>query len=341
MKLRLLPLALVAAFAVAHPARATNPTTTVGFMSYTFPATTTATMSCLSVPLKSAAVFSGSPTAVDSSTITVDIASWTAGAFASTTPYYVIVKSGVEIGRILRITANTTTQLTVDTTDDSTQTTSLTTSGFALSTSDTFEIFPGYTFSTFFGSSIATIPLTVTGTPDTVFLWNWQTTQFEQYTFNTSAGSWQKFDGTNATNLPLPPNATIAISRAAGHVAAQFIVLGVIPTVTPLVKTPGGSTPRYYSNGLPADITLSQLSLGSNWKQGTTAFNSDTVSIYNGTTSLWNTYYQLSTGSWQLVGGTGAQDSTVIPAGSAIVFTKRTKVTGSASFLTVSLPYTP
>jgi len=325
----------------SHRVFATNPTTTVGFMSYTFAATTTATMSCISVPLKSAAVFSGSPTAVGDSTITVDIASWTAGGFAGTTPYYVIVKSGAETGRILRITANTTTQLTVDTTDDSPQTTSLTTSGFALSTSDTFEIFPGYTFSSFFGSSTATIPLTVTGTPDTVFLWHWQTNQFEQYSFNTSAGSWQKFDGTNATNLPLPPNATLAISRAAGHVAAQFIVLGVIPTVAPLVKTTGGSIPRYYSSGLPADLPLSQLSLGSNWKQGTSAFNSDTVSIYNASTSTWNTYYKLSTGSWQLVGGSGVQDSTVIPAGSALVFTKRTKATGSASFLPVSLPYTP
>jgi len=337
----LLPAA--AFFASLPAASAQTPTNTVGYMTFTLPATTAAAATdYFSVPLKPSKLFSGSPTTVGTNTITVATASWTSGAFAGATPYYVYIQSGSQAGRILHILANTTTQLTVDVTDDSAQTTNLNTAGFALATTDTIEIRAGYTLGTFFGTTAATIPLTLTGTPDKVYLWNWKTSQFEAYQFLTgSVNHWVKSDNTNQNNLPLPPNATIAVARPANHPAAQFIVTGDIPTVAPLVKTGGGSTPRYYGLEVPADVTFSKLNLGVNWTKSNSVFTADTVSLYNNALAKWEAYYEKTDGTWLKSGSATSQNTTVIPAGSSLVFTRRTAVSGSSSFTSIALPYTP
>lgn len=325
----------------AASAWAQTPSNTAGYQTYTLPATTTATVVYLSVPMKAPMALSGTPSAVSADTITVATADWVAGAYAGTRPYYVHVQSGAQAGRVMRVVANTSTQLTLDTTDNSPQTTSLTTTGFAMSTTDNFELRVGHTLATFFGATAAAIPLTTTGTPDTVSLWNWRLNAFDTYSFDSAgANTWVDSAGANANDTMIPPNATLAIARGPNHVAAQLVVLGEVPTIAPLVKANRGG-PGYYGTELPVDLTFSQLVLGSTWLKSSSAFTADTVSLYSTTLAKWESYYQQTDGSWRKSGSTDVQDSTVIPAGSALVFTRRGSVSGSASFVPVTLTYTP
>ena len=314
---------------------------TAGFQTYTLPATTAATVVYLSVPMKPPMVLSGTPTAVGSDTITVATSDWVTNAYAGSRPYYVYVQSGAQAGRVLRVLANTGTQLTLDLTDNSAQTTDLATTGFAMSTADTFELRVGHTLATFFGATAAAIPLTTTGTPDTVSLWNWRLNAFDTYRFDSGgANTWVDAAGANANETIIPPNATLAIARGANHVAAQLVVLGEVPTIAPLIKV-GSGGPRYFGSELPMDLTFSQLALGSSWLKSALAFTADTVSLYSTTLAKWESFYQQTDGTWHKSGSPDAQDSTPIPAGSALVFTRRGTISGSASFVPVTLPYTP
>jgi hypothetical protein len=225
----------------------------------------------------------------------------------------------------------------------------LTTSGFAVATSDVVEVCGGYTIGSFFGATAAAQVLTSgnsSATADTIGLWNSQANRFDIYYFNSSAAKWVR-DGATATDTSvaadtvIPPGATIAITRQAGRQAVKLVQSGRVASVAPRLTNPGSNTTRYSGLQVPIDMTLGQVVLGSNWTKANSAFTADTLSVFNNSLGRWETFYQQLDSQWRASGSATNQDATVIPAGSAVAFTKRAAVSGSAASHPITLPYTP
>lgn len=335
-------LALAAALA-ASPLAAQSPSAAAGYVTLSLPATAASQTNYFTPPLLPTAAYSGTASAVAASTLAISRTDWN-GLSWTGPPYYVLLTSGAQAGRVLRITANTASTLTLDTTDDSAQTTSLNLAGFAVAAGDQFEIIPAYTLATFFGATAAEQVLTPGATAaaaDEVSLWNWKLNRYEAYYFSSQTSTWLSESAANANGVVIAPGALVAITRRSGRSPVSLVQLGRVPRNAPLIKTPGGGFARYGGLRLPVNLPLSQLVLGSNWTKADSAFTADTLSIFNATTMLWETYYQRTDGGWRKNGSTAAQDSTIIPSGAAVVFLKRAAASGSASFQTITLPYTP
>ena len=340
-------LPLFAAITLLAAAASPAQTAPVGFIAYNFAASGTASTYYLSAPLIAPIVFSGTVTAAGTNTLTVASATWTPGQYAGSTPYYALLTSGSQAGRFLLIKSNTTTQLTVDTTDASSQSTALNSAGFSVSGTDTLEISAGVTMSSFLGSTGTTaFPGSGSsfGTAGGVGLWNAQTLSFDQYYFNTTVSHWVKNGASTATDAGgtvIPPSATIAVFLPAGYAGGTLINAGRAIDVAPLVKVPGGSAVRYLGLVVPVDMTLSQINLGSTWTKSNSIFTADTLSVYDTAAGKWDSYYETTGGTWMKSGSGTSQNATVIPGGSAVAFLKRAAVSGKASLLPVTLPYTP
>lgn len=327
----------------ATPLRAQTPSAAAGYVTLSLPATVATRTNYFTPPLLPVAAYTGTASAVGASSLTISRTDW-GGISWTAKPYYVLLTSGAQAGRVLRITANTDTALTLDTTDESAQTTDLTLTGFAAAAGDQFEIIVAYTLATFFGATAAEqvlTPGTSAAVADQVSLWNWKLNRFEAYYFNSSQAAWLSEGGSAAHNVVLVPGALVAVTRRAGRPAVSFVQTGRVPRNAPLIKTPGSGFARYGGFRLPVNLALSQVALGSNWTKSNSAFTADTLSVFNDTTGLWEAYYQRTDGSWRKSGSAAVQDATVIPSGASVVFLKRTAATGSASFQTVTLPYTP
>ncbi|HEX8295685.1 MAG TPA: TIGR02597 family protein [Chthoniobacteraceae bacterium] len=348
---------LVCSAAFTGSALAQTNTAPVGFLTYSFPATATATTSYLSTPLGTSVLFSGKASGVSANVLAAEVAGWQVNEFISagtnSRPSFLRITSGAQVGRVLRIVANDASTLTLDVTDESAQTTALNATGFALAVGDSFEISAAHTLRTALGEGANAFPgqgasLAAAGG---IGLWNAALRKFDYFYWSTTQAQWVKDGaGTNldAGGTVLPPNATLAVFRPAGQPADSIILTGRAATVAPLLKHSGASSVRYSGMHVPVAMTLSQVSLGSNWVRGTSAFTADTLSLPDGTTTVngvitpkWAAYFQLASGEWRKSGSSANQNSTVIPAGSAVAFLKRASVTGSGSFLALPLPYTP
>lgn len=349
---KLLPLFLATTAVLAHSAFGQTATTTpVGAMTYSFPATTAVTNTVISFPLIATPVFAGKISNLTANTITATSAGWTAGMFSTASqPYFVRFTTGNQVGRTIKITGNTVDTLTLDNTDNSTQTTALDLSGWAVvagSAGDGFEIIAGDTLASMFGDGTIDNPLLFVGHPvislaDIVSVYNKSTSLWEAYYFNTSAGAWRKKGSAiSENNTVLFPDASVMITRRANRPATQNLsLLGSVPITAPLSKTTGAQSTVYISTRFPVDTTLSQLNL-IGWASHDVISLADRLSIYDPTTSLWEVFYRHATsGQWRKKGSTIDYSNLVIPAGKAIGITKRSSVSGSASFLkSTALPY--
>jgi len=347
---KLLPLLLGAAAIFVHSAMAQTATTTpVGAMTYSFPATTQATITYLSIPLTNTPTYSGSVQSFTSTTITFAGTPFTAGDLAQVgSPYFVRLQTGTQAGRYLLVTANTTNTVTVDVTDNSTQPTNLDASGFSVAANDQAQIIPGDTFASLFGDNTTGNPIWLTGTNliytkgDAVGVYNKSTSKFDLFYFNTASSFWRPTTGSaiNVNTRVIYPDACIQITQRTGRAAVTFTVTGEVPTVSPMTKTTGGSSAVYASSRYPVDVKLSQLAFP-NWTKNDLYFKGDNISIYNPTTSKWDLYYQRAAdGIWRKNGDNVTnQSNLVIPAGQGILITKRAAVSGATSFLSAPLPY--
>lgn len=342
--------ALLAAFFCWPLVGAFAQTAPVGYIEYSFAATGTAATYYMSAPLLNSIIFSGTLTAAGGNALTVGTANWTVNEFTESgtgAPCFAFLTSGAEAGRFLPIISNTATQLVVDVTDNSTQSTPLNTSGFAVSGTEGLIISTGLSIGNFFGNSAGSaFPGSGTSFAATggVGLWNSQTLAFDHYYYNTTVSHWVKDGASTAADAGptvIPPSATIAIYLPAGYAGGVLVNAGSPVTVAPRLKVPGSNVVRYFGMFVPVDMTLSQVNLGSNWAAGNTPFTADTLSVYNSTLGKWNAYYETPGGNWLMSGSTASQNSTVIPAGSAVAFLKRAAVSGSNSLLPIALPYPP
>jgi uncharacterized protein (TIGR02597 family) len=331
-----------------------------GVVTFSFPATGAGQTSVnyYSAPLLSDPVYTGAVSALTANTISVADSpvpfvnttngTQLANLATAATPYFVKFLSGLQAGRVILITANTTSMLTLDTTDHSSQTVPLNAANFSVAVNDSFEVFAGDTLGLVFGVNTQAAPLVLKGgtsalNADSVSIYNAALSRFQAFFFDTTAGFWkQSGTSVNANNTIIYPYSTFAITRRGGELATSLVLMGRVAEVSRLIKTPGSSTVIYDSTGYPVDMKLSDLVLGANWTKGTSVINSDTLSVWDSALSRFDTYYQLSANSqWRKSGGGSAdQSSFVITAGTTVSFLKRAAVSGSTSYLKPTLPYT-
>jgi uncharacterized protein (TIGR02597 family) len=302
----------------------------------------------VSLPLTDNVTYTSAVTAMTANTITVgdSPAPFTTSLATAGSPYFVKFLSGREMGRVMLITANTTSSLTLDTTDNSIQTVNLTTSGFSVAVGDTFEIFPGNTLASMFGNNTTENPLLLNGSTgvskaDTIGIYNPALVRFQTYYFNTKAGYWEQSQSTaNANNTVLYPYGSLTITRRASQASTSFALAGRVSEVPILVKTTGSSSEVYGSTGYATNMTLSQLQLGSNWVTGTSPTTADTIGVWDQTLNRFDTYYQTPNLTWrQSHDTTTDMSSTVLAAGGSITLLQRASVSGASSFFQSAMPY--
>lgn len=334
--------ALVAALlATSAPFTLADEATTdpVGFFTNTLAASggSTRVNRSMSIPLYRASVYAAAVTSVTNgspnSTCQVN------GFNATTTnvvtnPHLLRVKSATDtshVGRFFLITAASGDQLTVSNASLSS----------SLSVGDSCEILPANTMASVFGAPPPAGWLngtSVTGA-DNVYIWNGST--WLTYFYHSTNNRWQRSGALGSQNNAIVyPDEGVFISRL-GTTPVDLVSTGTVPTTAEKSDIdPTAST--FVSNRFPVDTQLIDvgLHLTAGWVANTSANSADRVFLWNATTSTWDTYFYHSTNNrWQRSGALGSQNTTVIPAGSAMFITR----IGGASVSTLSqvLPYTP
>ena len=306
------------------------------------------TTSYLSLPLTNNSIYSSVVTAVTTNTISVDDtpAPFTSNLATPAAPYFIKFLSGNESGRVMLITANTPNTLTLDTTDhDSGSAVALTTTSFSVQTGDTFEIFPGDTLTSVFGAGTTQSPLLLTGgaiirTADPVSLYTTASAAPVIYFFNTKLGYWVRY-GTrvNANDAIIYPYSAFTVIRRASHLNTTIVLQGRVTQVAATTKVISKGT-VFTSSQYATDIKLSQLQFGSNWVTGTSVRTADTLSVWDATLAQFDIFYQMPDSTWRKYPDAVTDQSNFsIAAGTVTTIAKREVVSGAASFLQSSLPY--
>jgi uncharacterized protein (TIGR02597 family) len=302
----------------------------------------------LSLPLTQQSVYNGVVSGVTSNTIAVDDtpAPFTTNVSAVTLPYFVKFLSGNEVGRVLLIVANTTSTLTLDTSDHTTgAVVALNTTSFSVEPGDSFEIFPGDTLASVFGSGAAGNPLILTGASsqvasDEVSLYTTVGTAPHTYYYNTIAGFWELAGSVaNANNTIIYPYSALTVTRRATHADTTLVLQGRVTPVNASTKTVSHEG-VYGSTHYASDVTLSQLQFGSGWRTGDSMSTADNLSVWNAAEGRFDIYYQRPDSTWRKYGNNVTdQSGVVIPAGTVVTIQRRSTLTGAEAFLVSAMPY--
>lgn len=314
----------------------------------------------LSLPLTNNSVYTSVVSAVASTKITVDDAPspFTTNLHTAAAPYFVKFLSGNESGRVLLVTSNTASTLTLDTTDNvSGAAVALTTTSFNVQVGDTFEVFPGDTLASVFGAGTTQSPLLLTGganatTSDDLILYTTGTAAAVTYYFNTSTGHWAEETGTvsslgarviaspaNANNTIIYPYSAFTVVRQSNHPDTTLVLAGRVTPVAAETKVVSKGT-IYTSTHYATDVKLSQLHFGSNWVTSASAAAADTLGVWNAALGQFDAYYQQPDSSWRkFPDAVTDQSNFAIAAGTVTTILKREAVTGAATFVSSSLPY--
>jgi len=300
---------------------------------------TARTLSNISFPLQGIATASGqmvgTVTAITSNTITNSNAGWIAGQLSQVaTPYLLQFTSGAASGRTFLLsttTANTATTLTLD----SSETTDLTTLGIIVGT-DTYQIIPADTISSLFGTPATTGILggSIPSAADQIQLlvggvWI-------GYYYNTTSGWLQVGPSIPSGTVVIRPDAAVLYTRLAAT-PVSLILFGRAPSIARKALVSNSSV-TYLSNYWPVGVTLanSKIQNTPGWAGGSVS-TADILQIFT-SSNVWLQYYYNGT-DWMRVGPPINSDNVVIPAGSAVIITKRASSAGQ-NILTQPLPYT-
>jgi sugar lactone lactonase YvrE len=333
---------------VVGNASTTANTVPEGMTPFQLPATTNGqpATSYFSSPLSDDPIFEAPVSAVGAKGIAIVGGPWATNQFASpSSPYFVKILTGAQVGRVMRVVSNTSNTLMLDTADDTSEIVPLNPSGFSIEPGNTFEIFAGDTLGSMFGLNTSQSPLVLqpgTGVlnADSVSLFNPKLGTFQSYYFDSGSGFW-KLNGSsaNANDPVVYPYAGFEITRNAGESAASFYVVGRVPDASTLLRLPAAGQMTYLSTGYPANITLAQMQLGGSWTRSTSAATADTISIWNVSAGAFDTYYELPDSTWREAGNpTTDQSNFVIQSGTMMVI-DRAPVSGSGSYIRVVRPY--
>ena len=337
-----LGLVLLSAMTASASAQ-TVATCPVGVVS--LPVTAGPSTTMVGLPMKSPAVLTSPVASSTTNTITFSGTPFTSGGLSSaSSPFFALITSGLQAGRSLKITANDASSITVDITDNGGASVGLDAAGIVLAAGDKVEIIPGDTIGSLFGSSAGTLKV-VGGTSafnaDTIGIWNGA--RFVPYFYSNTLGYWITTGSTvNANNTSLNPNEAIQIGMKSGHAAWTLMVTGVVQDHRLLYKHSGAGT-VVLTQKFPANVTLSSIEFAAgpgSLVAGTSAFNSDTVGIWNG--ARFVPYFKSSTtGKWVTTGDLVTDHATdVIAPGTALSIKRVSARTGSLALLGATLPYT-
>lgn len=305
-------------------------TTPVGYLTAAIPASpdgVNPSNTVVSVPLYSTAVYAGAITSVDSSTsFSSGSAAWATNQFTAS-PTLVRIKTGANTGRNFLITANTATQLTVNT--DGFDLTQL------LSVNNTFEIIPANTLGSLFGTNSVQFQTASTASgADNLLLFNGASWDI----YYNNGTNWKKSGSlNNQNNTVIYPDEAIFIERF-GLSSLSLTFMGVVPSGTERTDLPGPGY-AFMANRFPTDTTIASFGLQalSGWQSGASASGAgDNLEIFNGTN--WDVYYYNGT-NWKKSGSLLTQDSTTIPAGSAVFILRQSSASGTSATLVQNLPY--
>jgi uncharacterized protein (TIGR02597 family) len=304
-------------------------------------------ISQFSIPLQPAAAITGQTSgriaSVSANEISIASAGWTAGALSTATaPYFVKVTSGPAIGRIFAITANTATDLTLNT-----GSTNLTTLSIATGASgDTCELLPAFTIKSLFGTPTEG----VVGGTNTQFVAN-QTDKIYMndsagvirfYYYDTDAAQWRRpGSGSPQDNVVITPFSGVSYYRIS-TTPLSYVFTGKVPSTPVRVPIPTAGT-TLMATYFPFSTTLSALGVQglATWRKvgdaGVTVDNADRLLAEDGAGVL-RTYY-IEGGVWKRPGSGSNQGAIAIPVGAAIYATRFGAGAGATDAWIRPLPY--
>jgi uncharacterized protein (TIGR02597 family) len=260
-------------------------------------------------------------------TISASGAGWTANLGNPSAPWYVRITSGPSEGKLLDITANTATTLTVSGAN-------VTTLGLTAGV-DTFELVPADTLWSFFGAD------TVQGGTSAATADNVQVrsgTSWLAYYFDTNLGHWRRTLGpvANLNNVRIRAESGVQIVRRGGGLTLTFA--GRVPTTTFRAPINNASTTGIHA-GFPTDTTLGALAIQTlipGWRSNAVAANADSVALYQG--NAWVSYFH--NGSfWQAVNGAAVDSSNVPISAGSLMTLQRPGGTPGTTDLVRAIPY--
>ena len=260
-------------------------------------------------------------------TLTQSLGGWTSSLAAPAAPWAVRLTSGPSAGKLLDVTANTATTLTVSGAD-------LTTLGLTAGT-DTFELLPLDTLGSLFGGATL-LGGTTASTADNVQVRSG--TSWLVYFYDTNLGFWRRTIGpaTNGNNVLIRPATGVQIARRAPALTLTFA--GRVPATAFRTAINNASTTVIHA-GFPTDTTLGALAaqiLLSGWRSAATAAAADTVSLFNGT--AWIGYFH-NGAFWQpATGAVVNSDATAILSGALLTIQRPGAAAGTTDFVR-AVPY--
>jgi hypothetical protein len=332
--LRLLLLALCATPALAQDGHSRS----VGFLVQTIPAGQTRSFSIpFDADLSSLPGATGRLTTVGSNYVENSAAGWPAGAFSQNdAPYFLRLTSGVHSGRAFRIVtpANTATRLYIA--DDGLGLASL-----GLETGATgarYEIVPGDTLASFFGTEASPGGLVLQGaanpfSADIVQVWGGAS--WLNFYYNTTWHRWAR-DSDVVTDpsrdaFLLRSDRGLMLTRR-GTTPLELTVLGrVLATPQRAFHSRQENALTFLATMQTSDTTLANLALQSSsrssaWRGAADWTDADLLVVWSGA-SWFGFFYNTSVGHWQRIGDPVNRDGFVIRTGTPVFVQRRTSGT--------------
>jgi len=341
LTLTLTQLPLAAQIAVSRP---------VGYLVQTIPAGQTRSFSVpFDADLTSQAGAVGRITAVGTDYVENSAAAWTPGAFSTAAaPYFVRLISGAHTGRVFQVstTANTATRLTLVTDALDLSTLSLET---GITAGAAFEIVPGDTLASFFGTTTPTGTLVLQGAGDPVaadLVQIWGGAAWLNFYYNTAWSRWARdidaITDPSRNDFLLRSDRGLMLTRRAANPLTLAVIGRVLATPQRAVHARSENALTFLATMQAGDTTLGQLALQNSdrtagWRSSADSTQADLLLVWSGAT--WFSFFHNNVaGHWQRVGdATPNRDDFVIAAGTPVFVQRRGAATAAAD-VTVSFP---
>ncbi len=337
-------LAAVPAFAQTA---ATRP---VGFLVQTIPPGQTRSFSVpLDAEVSSLAGTVGRLTAVGAGYVENSAAAWTPGAFTGAgTPYFLRLTSGAQAGRTFRVAGPANTATRVHLADDGLD---LTTLGLAVgaTTGTSYEIVPGDTLATFFGTTAAGDTLVVQGGTEPMaadLVQVWGGAAWLNFYYNTAWSRWARDSDTVAepsrNDFLLRSDRGLMVTRRGATPLSLAVVGRVLATPQRAVHARTENALTFLATMQAGDITLGALALQrgdrtEGWRSSADPADADLLFVWSGAT-WFSFFHNPVAGHWQRVGdATPDRDGYAITAGTP-VFVQRRTAGASTGEKTINFP---
>jgi len=289
----------------------------------------------------------GRLTAVGSTYLESSAAAWTPGAFSTTdAPYFIRLTSGPQSGRTFRIVTPGNTATRVYIADDGLGLASL---NLETGTTGTrFEIIPGDTLASFFGTATPVNTLVLQGAAEPLhadLVQVWGGAAWLNFYYNTAWQRWARdtdlISDPSRNGFLLRSDRGVMLTRRA-PTPLDLAVLGrVLNTPQRTFHTRTDNALTFLATMQVADITLGALALQSptrslNWQGAADSASADILLVWSGAT-WFSFHFNSAAGHWQLVGETQNRDTFVLKAGTP-VFVQRRGTGTSPEEKTITFP---